>query len=244
MSANETYVFSVIVPVYNEQENINDCLSHIRSQYNDNTCQIIVVDGDENASTINAINNDKIVKIVSKKGRANQMNGGAGIADADILLFLHADTKLPKNAFEMIYNAITAGEYAAGAFDLGIDTKNIFIKFIAFAGKIRSRLTRIPYGDQGIFISKDFFYRIGGFKNIPLMEDVDLMRRIKRSGERICILKEKVSTSARRWHEDGLIYTTIRNLVLVTLYYLGVNPNRLAKFYKSGYSKNDLKPKK
>ncbi|MCK5173825.1 MAG: TIGR04283 family arsenosugar biosynthesis glycosyltransferase, partial [Planctomycetes bacterium] len=174
---------------------------------------------------------------VSERSRANQMNAGAAIADAGILLFLHADTKLPENAFEMIYKTINTGKYAGGAFDLGIATNNKIIKFIAWAGKIRSRLTRIPYGDQGIFITKNYFDRIGGFKNIELMEDVDLMRRIKKRGDRICILKEKVSTSARRWHDDGLIYTTIRNSVLLTLYYLGVNPNKLAKFYKSGYSK-------
>jgi hypothetical protein len=75
------------------------------------------------------------------------------------------------------------------------------------------------------------------------MEDVDLMRRIRKSGEKVCILKEKVSTSARRWHDDGLIYTTIRNIILLTLYYLGMSPNKLAKFYKSGHSKNDLKQK-
>ncbi len=237
MNANKTYVFSVIVPVYNEQENINDCLAHIRSLNTGNSCQIIVVDGDENASTITAIKTDDVVKIVSEKSRANQMNAGARIADADILLFLHADTKLPENAFELISSTIDSGRYNAGAFDLGIETDNRIIKLIAWAGKIRSRITRIPYGDQGIFITKNYFDRIGGFKNIPLMEDVDLMRRIKKSEDKICILKEKVSTSARRWHDDGLVYTTIRNIILLTLYYLGMSPNKLAKFYKSGYSK-------
>jgi rSAM/selenodomain-associated transferase 2 len=237
MSTNKTYLFSVIVPVYNEQQNINDSLAHIRSIDKANKCQIIVVDGDENASTINKINIDNIVKIVSEKGRANQMNEGARTASGNILLFLHADTKLPENAFEMISNTISVKKYAAGAFDLGIDTTNLIIKFIAFAGKIRSRLTKIPYGDQGIFITKTYFNQLGGFKKIELMEDVDLMRRIKKRGDKIRILNEKVSTSPRRWYEEGLLYTTIRNNVLLILYYWGVSPNKLAKYYKNGYSK-------
>jgi hypothetical protein len=96
---------------------------------------------------------------------------------------------------------------------------------------LRSRWNRIPYGDQAIFLRKKYFDRIGGFKDIPLMEDVELMRRIKKDGRKISILPDKVMTSARRWQRDGAIYTTVRNRVLVVLFRLGVSPGRLAKYY-------------
>jgi hypothetical protein len=154
-----------------------------------------------------------------------------------MIVFLHADTKLPAGAFERIEEVLKNGQYAAGAFDLAIDSTNLFVRFIAAGARFRSRLTSIPYGDQAIFIRKDYFEKIGRFREIPLMEDVELMRRIKRRRDKISMLTERVTTSARRWQSEGIIYTAIRNLVLVTLFYLGVSPDKLARYYKSGYKK-------
>jgi len=106
------------------------------------------------------------------------------------------------------------------------------MKYIATRASLRSRWNRIPYGDQAIFVRKKYFDQIGGYKEIPLMEDVDLIRRIKKHGKKICILPDKVITSARRWESKGALYTTMRNQILVRLFYLGVSPHRLVKYYR------------
>ena len=170
--------------------------------------------------------------MVSARGRARQMNAGAAVASGDILLFLHADTRLPDNAFQKISSAMGQGRYVAGAFELGIDSSSLAIKIIARTAAWRSRLTRIPYGDQAIFIGRNYFHKIGCFKDIPLMEDVELMRRIKRMGDKICILRDRVSTSPRRWEQEGVIYCSLRNVIILTLYYMGVSPDRLARYYR------------
>ena len=159
------------------------------------------------------------------------MNAGAATAHGEILIFLHADTKLPDNALGKISRVLQDERYVGGAFDLGIDSRRLFLKYISARASLRSRLNRIPYGDQAIFIRKDYFDQIGRFKDIPLMEDVDLMRRIKKDKKKIYILSDKVMTSARRWERDGALYTTLRNQILIALFYLGVSPYRLAKYY-------------
>jgi len=122
-------------------------------------------------------------------------------------------------------------DYVGGAFDLRIDSDSLFLRYISVRASLRSRWNRMPYGDQAIFMRKKYFDQIGGFKDIPLMEDVELMRRIRKDGRKINILPDKVTTSARRWQRDGALYTTVRNRVLVALFRLGVNPARLAKYY-------------
>jgi rSAM/selenodomain-associated transferase 2 len=160
------------------------------------------------------------------------MNKGAVAATGDILLFLHADTLLPTGAFEKIITIMRTGRYVGGAFDLGIVSDRTSYRIIECAASYRSRLTRIPYGDQAIFIRKDVFMGLGGYREFPIMEDVELMRSIKRSGHRIFIIATKVKTSPRRWEKEGIIYCTVRNWVLMTLYLLGVKPNTLARFYR------------
>jgi rSAM/selenodomain-associated transferase 2 len=161
------------------------------------------------------------------------MNAGAAAANGEILIFLHADTRLPEEGFEKVAQVLRGGKYVAGAFDLGIDSDRLVLRYIAASARLRSRLNRIPYGDQAIFMSKTYFDAIGRFREIPIMEDVDLMRRIKKRGDKIFILPDRVRTSPRRWETEGAIYTTLRNQLLVALYYLGVSPEKLAKFYKT-----------
>ena len=123
------------------------------------------------------------------------------------------------------------GKYVGGAFDLKIGSDRFIFKIIGNLASLRSRLTRIPYGDQAIFIRRDYFRTIGGYKDVPLMEDVELMQRIKRQGDKIFILKEKVITSPRRWEREGVLYCTLRNWIITILYFIGVSPDRLVKFY-------------
>ncbi|MHC4571112.1 MAG: TIGR04283 family arsenosugar biosynthesis glycosyltransferase [Planctomycetota bacterium] len=230
--ASNEYRFSIVIPVLYEQDQINSVIEHLRSQYLKGVCEIIVVDGDSRGETIKAIQDREVVSITSAKGRAIQMNAGAAVARGEILIFLHADTRLPPGALKKINTVLENEKYVGGAFDLRIDSDRLFLKYIAARASLRSRLNRIPYGDQAIFIRKNYFDKIGRFKEIPLMEDVELMRRIKRRGDKIFILRDRVKTSARRWEREGVFYTTLKNQMLVNLYYLGVSPDKLAKYYR------------
>ncbi len=223
--------FSIIIPVLNEAGKINSFIKHLRNENHGSSYEIIVVDGDPQGSTAETIQDKYITAITADKGRGKQMNAGAAIARGEILIFLHADTTLPDNALEKINRTLKNQDYVGGAFDLKIDSDRLFLRYISVRASLRSRWNRIPYGDQAIFIRKKYFDQIGRFKEIPLMEDVDLMRRIKKDGKKISILPDKVITSARRWESDGVLYTTMRNQILVRLFYLGISPNRLAKYY-------------
>lgn len=230
--ATNECIFSIIVPVLNETNQINPLIEHIHSQGLGCPYEVIVVDGDPQGSTIKVIQDKGAIAITTEKGRGRQMNAGAAAARGKILIFLHADTKLPPDAFEKISKVLENEKYVGGAFDLVIDSDRIMLRYIAARARLRSRLNRIPYGDQAIFIRKSYFDKIGRFKEIPLMEDVELMHRIKKRGDKIFILPDRVKTSPRRWEKEGVFYTTLRNQVLVNLYYLGVNPDKLAKYYR------------
>lgn len=224
-------IFSIIVPVLNEADQINPLIEHIHSQGFRRLYEVIVVDGDQQGGTIRIIQDKDVIAITTEKGRGRQMNAGAAVARGEILIFLHADTTLPDNALGKISQTLQDRDYVGGAFDLKIDSDRLFLKYVSARARLRSRWNRIPYGDQAIFIRKKYFDQIGGYKEIPLMEDIDLMRRIKKDGKQIVILHDKVITSARRWESEGALYTTLRNQILVRLFYLGINPHRLAKYY-------------
>ncbi len=222
--------FSVIIPALNEAEHINTTISHIPTA-GPGRVEIIVVDADPAKSTIKAVRKPAVRCITAPKGRGTQLNAGAAVARGDILLFLHADTKLPANALDSIAQVFTDGRYVAGAFDLGVDTKNEKIQRMAYWACRRSRRTRIPYGDQAIFIKKDYFERLGRFRDFPIMEDVDLMRRIKKREDPIFIIDDPVLTSPRRWQKQGVKYSIVKNSILLTLYYMGLSPRIIAKLY-------------
>ena len=160
------------------------------------------------------------------------MNKGAALAQGDIFVFLHADTRLPLNAFARINSALYNASYKAGAFDLAISSDRPIFRLIARTASLRSRLTRIPYGDQTLFFRRDYFNIIGGFADIPIMEDVEIMGRIKRRGDSIVLIDQPSSTSARRWEKEGILKCTLRNWLLIYLYVSGVSPERLARWYR------------
>ena len=160
------------------------------------------------------------------------MNEGAALASGDILLFLHVDTRLPRDALGLIRTTMEDNRYVAGAFDLGIESSQSIFRIIEQAASLRSRITRIPFGDQGIFIRKDYFMQVGGYREIPVMEDVDIMKRIKKQRGRIYIIPRRVSTDSRRWEQEGIVRCTLRNWMLQIFYFLGISPYKLARFYK------------
>ena len=225
-------LLSIIVPVVDEDRIINDLIEHLYGLPFGDGCEVIIVDGNQSQNTLKAISRGDVKKIASFKGRGAQMNAGAAGAKGEILLFLHADTLLPRPVLDQILLALKQPDIVGGAFDLGINSNRWGFRLIETVASLRSRITRMPYGDQAIFIKKAVFERLGGFGEIPLMEDVDLMRRVRKTGQKIAIIPLKVLTSPRRWEKEGLFFSTLRNWILISLYLLGVSPQRLSKFYK------------
>ncbi len=226
------YSLSIIIPVCNESGIINDTIDRLDRLIQENPVECIVVDGSPAGETITAVKNKKIIRATSGKGRGRQMNRGASIARGSILLFLHADTMLPSGALEHIDAVMRDERYVGGAFDLSIASKKPLLRLVAKVASLRSRITRIPYGDQALFARRDFFHSMGGFRDIPIMEDVDFMRRLKARKGRIHITHMKVRTSSRRWEKEGIIYGTLRNWTLMILYLFGMSPEKLARFYR------------
>lgn len=223
---------SVIIPVLNEAGTINLTLAQFSNISPSITFEIIVVDGDKSGSTINVIAQPGVKTAIAPKGRAVQMNHGVAMASGKSLLFLHADTLLPDNALEKINALLSSSSATYGAFELGIRSRRPFYRFIERMVGIRTRITGIPYGDQAIFLTMDLFKQVNGYPEIPIMEDIALMRRLKKRKAGFRIIPEKVSTSPRRWETEGLAYCTIRNWLMVTSFLLGANPKILAKYYR------------
>jgi len=222
---------SVIVPVLHEPHT-DAFLRLLYHRFESAFFEVIVVDGDPCGRSIAAVKHCDVTSLVATGGRGPQMNAGARASRGEILVFLHADTHLPDTAFERIIETLATDRYAAGAFTLRFAGNKRAFSLIAAAASLRCRITRIPYGDQAIFIKRDYFFRIGGFKEIAVMEDIELMRRIRKSGGRVRILPEAVVTSPRRWETEGVVYSLIRTWLLATLFVCGVPPGHLLKHYR------------
>jgi len=233
MTRQTVPLVSVIIPVLREAHQLDSLIDHLCQIADGLPIEMIVVDGSPDGETLRAISRDGVTLLTAPAGRAVQMNAGAAAASGDYLLFLHADTRLPRGALRRIAETLSEGQYVAGAFDLRYGSARPSIRLIAGVACIRSRLTRIPYGDQAQFFRRDYFEILGGFSDIPLMEDVEIMRRIKDRGERIFILPEPVISSARRQEKEGVVFCTLRNWAIITLYFLGMSPERLVRFYKN-----------
>jgi len=227
-------LLSIIIPVFNEEKIINKTIEHVRALSKNIDLEIIVSDGEENFNTLCNVEDEDVIKIKSRRGRGIQMNTGVKASTGKYLLFLHADTILPEKGIEKIVNLLTR-DTDYGAFDLKIgNRKYLIFRIYEKIISIRSRLTKIPYGDQAIFIKKTVFNSIKGFRDFPIMEDIDLMNRLKKSREKFKIrfIKDQVTTSARKWEKDGIIYTTLRNWYILFLYNtLSVSPKKLVKYY-------------
>lgn len=222
---------SIIIPVFHEEPIICETLDTLASLKNAAMAEVILVDGDPGGSTLAAAAGYRVRKAVAPRGRGLQMNAGAGLAGGRILLFLHADTRLPGDALDAVCTACSEQGASAGAFDLGVDSCKTAFRLIERMVYWRTRITRIPYGDQAIFVTRRLFQRLGGYRSIPIMEDVDLMRRIRKYGGRITIIEKKVSASARRWEKEGIGACTLRNWLLAAAFFAGADPERLRKYY-------------
>jgi rSAM/selenodomain-associated transferase 2 len=230
-SVPDSYRFSIIIPVLHESEIINTLLESVHHLKTDEPFEIIVVDGSTTQDTLHVISDRNVQKYYSRQGRGYQMNEGATHASGDILVFLHADTVLPSDALSLILTALENKQYVGGAFTLQIQPPTVFFRMIAAYSTLRSQISRAPYGDQVIFLRKTYFDAIGGYLDIPLMEDVELMRRIRKKKGQIIILPNPVITSARRWDDEGILYTLLRDNIIIFLYWCGMPAEKLAKFY-------------
>lgn len=222
-------MLSIVVPVLNEAKNLERLLPHVRA-----ICpgaEVIVVDGGSEDETRAVVTRFSWVKWVSSgRGRATQMNAGTKVAKGEVFLFLHADTLLPGGAQEAILGAFTDPGIVGGRFDVGFDNPRLVFKVIEALMNLRSRLSKIFTGDQAIFVKRQVFEALGGYPEIPLMEDVELTRRLKRKGRLGC-LSLRVTTSARKWDREGPFQTIVLMWALRFLYFVGVGPERLHQWY-------------
>ncbi|MGD9112482.1 MAG: TIGR04283 family arsenosugar biosynthesis glycosyltransferase [Desulfobacterales bacterium] len=219
---------SVIIPTLNEAETIHATLCVLQKKSN---LEMIVVDGGSQDNTVELAASVGAKVLITSPSKAVQMNTGAAAASGDILLFLHADTRLPVNFERHILSAAHQNGFCAGAFRLSIDSNLSALRLIEQVANWRSRFLGMPYGDQGLFISRALFRKIGGFAEIPIMEDVELIRRLRQKSK-ITILNQSVKTSSRRWLNLGILRTWLLNQIILLGFYTGISPTRLAKWYR------------
>jgi len=218
---------SVVIPVLNEEKTIG---ASLRALIPLAPNEIIVVDGGSNDRTRDICGSFNVKVLTSERGRARQMNHGAGYSSGDVLVFLHADTRLPPSAFDDIAAALNDSRYLGGRFDVELEGEHWMLKVIGRMISYRSRVTKVGTGDQALFVRREVFERMAGYPDIPLMEDIAFCRTLKRMGGVAC-LRSRVVTSARRWEVDGVWRTILRMWTLKSLYLAGVSPARLKQFY-------------
>ena len=220
---------SFIVPVLNEAATIAGFLSSLRDCCKE-PCEIIVVDGGSDDHTAELARPCSDLVIVSRRGRAIQMNAGAQQASGAIVCFVHADSKLPRHADQLIRQALSAQRRQWGRFDVRLSGRHPLLRVVESLMNARSRLTGISTGDQGLFVTRELFEAAGGFPEIALMEDIAVSRALKSHSRPLC-LRQRLITSSRRWENHGIVRTILLMWKLRLLYFLGADPARLAKRY-------------
>ncbi len=227
---------SIIIPVLNEAATIQETLARFEKA---SEVEVIVVDGGSRDDTVaiamrvgKAIAKSLRIEVISAAaGRARQMNAGAAVASGDILLFLHADTHLPTSFDTLVRQALQNAGTVAGAFELRIDAQLRGLRLVEKMVNMRSHFLSMPYGDQAIFLKAATFHDLGGFPDLPIMEDFELMLGLRRQG-RIMIVPAPVVTSGRRWQKLGVVKTTLINQLIIAGYFLGVPPAQLVRWYR------------
>jgi rSAM/selenodomain-associated transferase 2 len=225
-------LLSIIVPCLDEAADIADALSALaplRAQ----GAEVIVVDGGSRDDTMERARPLADRVMATSRGRATQMNAGAARAQGEMLLFLHADTRLPEAADALIIDGLNRSRRGWGRFDVTIAGRHPLLRVVERLMNLRSRLTGIATGDQAIFVNRSLFTAAGGYPEIPVMEDVALCKRLKRFGPPLC-LKHHLTTSGRRWERHGVVRTITLMWMLRLAYWLGADPGKLALRYERG----------
>jgi rSAM/selenodomain-associated transferase 2 len=219
---------SLILPVLNEAATIVAQLETLRELRGRNV-ELLVIDGGSSDATRELARSAVDRLIEAPRGRAAQMNAGASASRGRVLLFLHADTTLPPAADDLIRGVLAAGA-SWGRFDVSIDGRQPLLRVVERMMNWRSRFSGIATGDQAIFVRRDVFMGVGGFPDLPLMEDIALSKLLKRIGRPAC-LRERVRTSGRRWEKHGVLRTVVLMWCLRASYFLGADPAHLAVRY-------------
>lgn len=220
---------SVIVPSLNEGENI---LETIRAAGGKSQVELLLADGGSTDNTVLLAGSTGAKIVLSSPGRAWQMNAGAAQSTGDILLFLHADTLLPQGFEDQVRRALSKPGVAAGAFRLRFrENRGFLLRIVECTANWRARWLQMPFGDQAIFLKRQTFEEIGGYSDVPIMEDLELVKRLKRKG-RIMILPSYVESSARRYQKDGTLKRVLINKMVFFGYFLGVSPDKLSRWYR------------
>jgi rSAM/selenodomain-associated transferase 2 len=227
---------SIIIPTLNEAAGIAATLETL-APFRQRGVEVIVVDGGSGDATVERAKPlaDKV--LTAPRGRAAQMNAGAAAASGDVLLFLHADTTLPKDADGLLHYGLADSGRMWGRFDIAIEARNPLLRIVAGLMNWRSQITGIATGDQAMFVRRDTFAAVGGFPDIPLMEDVALSKRLKSIGRPLC-LAARARTSGRRWTQRGVIRTVLLMWRLRLAYWWGADTTALARRY--GYAPRDI----
>ncbi|HEV2955227.1 MAG TPA: TIGR04283 family arsenosugar biosynthesis glycosyltransferase [Xanthobacteraceae bacterium] len=226
---------SIIIPVLNEGAAIAPALAALEP-YRTRGAEVIVVDGGSRDGTVEAARAGADQVISAPPGRGSQMNAGAAVAAGGVLLFLHADTRLPPDADRLLVDALQRSKRAWGRFDVTIAGRSPLLRVVAATMNLRSRATGIATGDQAMFMTRLAFAQAGGFPDIALMEDIVMSRRLKAVSPPAC-LSARVTTSGRRWDRDGVVRTILMMWRLRFAFFLGAEPARLARQY--GYGVRD-----
>ena len=217
---------SVIIPAYNEADQIGLTLDAVHAAGLDD---VLVVDGSSSDDTVPRARAAGAKTLEGPRGRASQMNAGAQTVLGDVLLFLHADTRLPPDAGRLVESALEDDRVLGGAFHLRFDSGGWLMRLVSFQTNLRSYVA-VPWGDQALFVRRTFFLETRGYRQWRLMEDVEMAHRIKKNG-RLRMIRTPVVTSGRRFREHGFVRNAVRNQMLMAAYYIGVWPDRLARFY-------------
>lgn len=217
----------MVIPTLNEEAGLAACLAAVGQAPGQ---EVIVVDGGSRDATVALAHRAGAKVISAPRGRASQMNAGARASRGALLLFLHADTLLPGGWQDEVRRILARPGTAAGAFTFRLDQRSAGLRFIELAVAWRCRLAALPYGDQGLFLRRETFGAAGGFPALPIMEDCELVRRLKKQG-RIIVSPAPAFTSARRWQRKGLLATTALNSLVVVAFYLGCPPGLLRRLY-------------
>lgn len=231
MSENESaeaLSVSVIIPALNEEKLIAETVERCRD--GTEALEIVVADGGSSDRTAERALAAGARVVLSPAGRARQMNAGAKESKGEALLFLHADSVPPAGFVTILRRALADPTVVGGAFSMKVDDPSRLMRLVSKLSTLRSRVLGMPYGDQGIFARRDAFEELGGYSEIPLLEDADLCCRLKRSG-RLRILPEAVLTSSRRWRKEGAGKVILRNWGIGLAYACGVSPTFLARLY-------------
>jgi rSAM/selenodomain-associated transferase 2 len=224
-------MISVIIPALNEADTMTKTLTALQPM-RERGQQVILVDGGSRDNTI-ALAGPLVDRVLcSSAGRAVQMNAGAVAASGDLLWFVHADTRMATDTDVLLQNAVNDSTQEWGRFDIRLSGDAAALRIIGQMMNWRSRLSGIASGDQGIFVRRETFERIAGFADIPLMEDIEICKRLKMSAGRPLCLSHKLTTSSRRWESRGISSTVILMWRLRLAYWLGANPESLARQYR------------